>query len=357
MVRMNGNRRGFTLVELLVVIAIIGVLVALLLPAVQAAREAARRIQCANNLKQYGVAIHTYHDTWGKCPNTPFVTSGTNHAWSHNWSYAVPSWQATVLPQMEQQPLYDKISWNFNAPDVGGEAGLTTPDGQKDCGWNSLVQGPNGIQLARRVQVPYARCPSDSSAENADWAQASYSGSIGSQKTDSANGSCNIFFTQGIHYEKVPNGNASHGNATWNGSISGMFNRLGMGGSLNFGANRDGTSNTIYVGEVIPECHDHTAGWWNYNGMGSAHASTSAPINLFTPCAIDLLDAQQRGYPYPDCFTKSNWNLTWGFKSRHPQGCQFVFGDGSVHWISQVVNYQTYQRLGGRRDGMPLGDY
>ena len=111
MVRMSGNRRGFTLVELLVVIAIIGVLVALLLPAVQQAREAARRMQCANNLKQYGIAIHTYHDTWNKLPNNPNI-----YAQNGNWGLPSPSWQGIVLPQMEQQPLYDKILWNWNAP-------------------------------------------------------------------------------------------------------------------------------------------------------------------------------------------------------------------------------------------------
>src|SRR5687768_10683306 len=111
MVRLIGNRRGFTLVELLVVIAIIGVLVALLLPAVQQAREAARRMQCANNLKQFGVAIHTYHDTWNKIPHCPLAYSQNG-----NWGLAIPGFHAVILPQMEQQPLYDKILWAWNSP-------------------------------------------------------------------------------------------------------------------------------------------------------------------------------------------------------------------------------------------------
>ena len=113
MAQTNGTRRGFTLVELLVVIAIIGVLVALLLPAVQQAREAARRMQCANNLKQYGVAIHTYHDTWKKIPTAPMA-----NAQNGNWGLPVPGLQAIILPQMEQQPLFDQINWNWTAPAV-----------------------------------------------------------------------------------------------------------------------------------------------------------------------------------------------------------------------------------------------
>ncbi len=361
MVRKNGNRRGFTLVELLVVIAIIGVLVALLLPAVQQAREAARRMQCANNLKQFGVAIHTYHDVWNKIPQAPFQTTGTNSKWSHDWGYNVPGWQAVVLPQMEQQPLFDKISWNFSAAN------------RNYAGWESPVASVNGNRPARMIQIPTTRCPSDASPEEVDWAQSSYSGSIGSQATVSANGNCNKFYTQGIHYEFLPGFvawgrggiNPDHGNTVEQSEISGVFNRLGQNGSINFGAVRDGTSNTIFVGEILPECHDHNGGWWHYNGMGNAHASTSCPINIFTTCAGTWQEAQQKGYPFSggigtgsgSCHPRSNWNLSWAFKSRHPQGCQFVFGDGSVHFVSQSVNYATYQRLGGRRDGLPLGDY
>ena len=273
MVRTFGNRRGFTLVELLVVIAIIGVLVALLLPAVQAAREAARRIQCGNNLKQYGLGIQTYHDLWNKLPNTNAVNSPV---FAGNWGLNMPGWQPCILPQMEQQPLYDMINWNWAYTlDNNG-------DGRPDNGWGSLANTPTGVTELRMVQVPYATCPSDSSFRDPNWAAASYSGSLGSQATVSANGSCNIFYTDGIHKELMAtpwggNWNPDHGNVWWNSGLSGVFNRLGTIGSMNMGAARDGTSNTIAVGEVLADCHDHTAGWWHYNGMGTGHASTSAP--------------------------------------------------------------------------------
>jgi len=370
MVLRNGKRRGFTLVELLVVIAIIGVLVALLLPAVQQAREAARRMQCANNLKQYGVAIHTYHDVWNKLPAAPL-----SYAQNGNWGLPVPSFHVVMLPQLEQQPLYDKILWTWNAPATYQSVNRPAPcSSYAPCGsgWASPVLGQAGIQMADEIQVPYAMCPSDATPSmgvDTNWqsAQTSYAGSLGSQATASANGSCNLFYynTATIKYvEDLPAGNPDHGNTTRQDQLSGVFNRAGIKGGMNFGAVRDGTSNTIFMGEVLGECHDHwDGGWWRFNAIGNGEASTSAPINLFTTCAGTQQEAANKGYPYngitstPDCVAKNNWNLAWGFKSRHPQGCQFVFGDGSVHFISQSVNYATYQRLGGRRDSLPIGDY
>lgn len=324
--RMHGRRSAFTLVELLVVIAIIGILVGLLLPAVQAAREAARRMSCSNNLKQYGLALHNYHDAYKVFPS--LVLS--------DWNRIHPpiSWQVQILPQMEQSALYNQLNMRG------------TP-------WDTIIPtatDPN--RRARQIQVPYARCPSDSWDPNNGWAQTNYSGSLGSQRTDSADGNCNTWMAAGVNYDQ--NGWASHGNHNAINGLSGMMGRLGP--KIGFAAVKDGTSQVIHVGEVLPECHDHLAGWWDFNGMGNAHAGTSVPINTMTTCAVDQADATRRGYPNPQCFPKSNWNYSWGFRSNHTGGAQFLYVDGSVRFISQNVNYNTYQMLGGRADARPISD-
>src|SRR4051794_13375164 len=110
--------RGFTLIELLVVISIIGVLIGLLLPAVQSAREAARRMQCTNNLKQIGLALHNYHDTYDVFPPggiTAFRGSGvvTSQVWNSTWNANMLSWRALTLPYLEQNPLYNSLNFDI----------------------------------------------------------------------------------------------------------------------------------------------------------------------------------------------------------------------------------------------------
>ena len=322
------RRFGFTLIELLVVIAIIAVLIALLLPAVQQAREAARRTQCKNNLKQYGLGLHNYHDV-----HLMFPPAGGN------WGSPQIGWQVKVLPFMDQAPLFNSLDMN------------------SATAWNTILS--NTGRQARFKQVPYAICPSnpDVSSVNSDWAQSTYTGSLGSQPTPSANSACNQFLNPRsanapgslLGYDaNIPFG-AQHGNTNISSELSGMFCRIGA--AIKIATVTDGTSNTLMVGEINPICHDHTAGWWHYNGMGNAHASTSVPPNDFTTCP------NSNRVTNPACTAMSNWNYTWGFKSTHTGGVHFLMVDGTVRFINENVDYNTYQRLGGRSEGLTVGEF
>ena len=330
------NRLAFTLVELLVVIAIIGILVALLLPAIQAAREAARRTECGNNLKQYGLALQNYHDTY-KC----FPMAGCN--WGARGEPLI-GWQPRILPFAEQQVLWDQAAkgayrnWTDTAP-----------------GWTRYYDMESPTTPGRRCrqeQVPYARCPSDGAGDlerDGGWVSTNYGGNLGSQRRTSREGHCQIFDTARVHYD-YDHGRWTHGNTHKKSEISGMFGRL-IRQSVKMADVADGTSTTIIVGEIIPACIDHTGGWWYYNAAGNAHAGTGVPINTMTTCAKSQTDAQNRGYPYPTCWDNRNWNLSWGYRSYHPGGAQFLFVDGTVHFLPESINYTTFQRLGGRADG------
>jgi prepilin-type processing-associated H-X9-DG protein len=148
-----------------------------------------------------------------------------------------------------------------------------------------------------------------------------------------------------------------HGNTTSTNNISGVFGRAAPG--CRFAQVTDGMSNTIFVGEILPDCTDHgVENWlsfWNYNGLNNAHSSTSVPINNMTTCykaglpAAEL--ATKAGVTHPNCGARSNWNFSWGFRSRHPGGAQFLMGDGGVKFFPQTIDYVNYQRLGGKAEG------
>ncbi|MBC8352392.1 MAG: DUF1559 domain-containing protein [Planctomycetes bacterium] len=347
--RMFSVRMAFTLVELLVVIAIIGILVALLLPAVQAAREAARRMQCSNNLKQYGLALHNYHDTYKQFPQ-----GNAGFAANNNWGRHENGWQFAVMPFIEQQPFYDYVS----------ERAINGSQAERQVHWQTMPDG----RWSRALTFAHARCPSDDSEihrdGDANWGSfvSSYTGSLGSQRIPSPVASCNTWLTPDVHYEN-PQGAADHGNDYGNRSISGMFGRI-MAKGTSIAEVKDGTANVIFVGEMMSKCHDHVSGGFlGYNGMGNAHAGTQVPLNTMTTCARDQQDCTDRhwegnsgggGVATCACFAKNNWNYSWGFRSAHPGGSQFVFVDGSTHFLPETIDYVTYQKLGGRTDGRPV---
>jgi len=342
--------RAFTLVELLVVIAIIGILIALLLPAVQAAREAARRSSCANNLKQYGLALHNYHDVYKQFPIAAAgkLMAVNNGADPWEWTIGGPriGWQVRILPFAEGRSIWDSVAPVADRIPLG--AGLNSIPY-----WDVNTKGSIDPNFrARLIQVGYARCPSDNYPGNSDWAQTNYSGNLGSQRVPSVDSNCNDWLTPGLNYED-PGGQAQYGDQTdllpgWEGKrqISGMFGRLGI--NINMADVTDGTSNTFMVGEILVDCHDHLEGWWYNNGMGNAHASTSVPLNDMTTCLNSARVTK------PACKAQNNWNWSWGFRSHHPGGAQFTLADGSTRFFQESINYATYQGLGGRRDGRPV---
>lgn len=334
------KRRAFTLIELLVVIAIIAILIALLLPAVQQAREAARRSQCKNNLKQYGLALHNYHDVYNCFP------IGGTAPWR---SAPFVGWQVRVLPMMDQASLFQQLEFSGTKPDQNGNP---TRDVRMQ-----VIPGGAGDGRALFNGVPYAQCPSDDGAQAFSlntWFQTSYTGSLGSQSTPSRNGTCEQFQ---VFTETIPAGNSGHGNSSNPRNISGMFSRFGM--VVRMRDITDGSSNTIMVGEILPACHDHREGFWSDNGMGNAHASTVVPINTMDTCE------NYKG-PWNTCPAMATmsqgermqqWNYSWGFRSNHVGGAQFLLGDGTVRLISENIDHPTYQMLGGRRDGQTVGAF
>lgn len=339
--------RGFTLIELLVVIAIIAILVALLLPAVQQAREAARRSSCKNNLKQLGLAIHNYHEVSNQFPLSPTnIYDGTQPNWNNasRGTYLVQ-----MLPYVEQSAIFDAL--DFRAVGTPWVAGLPGPTVNLEA-----QTDPQG-QLFRKKTIPVFLCPSD----DFDFylghsTRANYAMSMGNQampsNANSFGAACTLY--PGNLFGTGPVG---HGNTYIGGQISGIISRAGW--SANFRDVVDGTSNVILAGEIRNGCGDHSVnGWFHFNAMWIA---TTAPINYPIAC--------YPGSPLPDgstydgapqssattgCNNWRNWQTSQGFKSLHVGGAQFVMCDGSVQFLSENIDYLTYQYLGDRKDGNPV---
>ena len=299
-------RPGFTLVELLVVIAIIGILIALLLPAVQAAREAARRMQCSNNLKQIGLALHNYHGT-----NKTFPPGAFWYELNPNWTAL---WRGSILirllPFVEQQPLYDLFDFK------------TDTDNQTDA---------NGELLAAKI-VPVYVCPSDTGdVIYGGVALHNYAASKGPTKhINNSSYSCSEWDSWN-QYAIAPYDDPE--------DFAGPFCRLSVSTSMRDCT--DGLSNTIYFGEVRRKCSGHTQAGWSRSNNGNGLTSTQIPIN-YDSCDENAADK---------CQHPRNWNTELGFKSRHPGGTQFCFGDGSVHFLPETIDHWSFQHLGGKADG------
>ena len=327
---MSGENAGFTLVELLVVIAIIGILVALLLPAIQAAREASRRSSCQNNIKQLGLALQGYHGVHHRFPaNSHWWTgkvtincNGTTTTYTIKPEDLQGNMLLKIMPYVEQSEIYDMIDFK----DVRGVI--------KQFEENAAIRG---------LVLPVLRCPSDTypplsndPPELPPHAVTNYVPSIGSQLT------LKDFCTAFNGNEFPPNGDDLAVCAHVSQKTSGIFARLDWVASIR--EIPDGTSKTIAMGEVLPDCNYELIrfGWWDSQ---LCYVGTPPPIN-YDSCRQNV----GAWYEDQDCGTWFNWNTSAGFKSRHPGGANFTMADGSVHFISEDIDYRNYQRLGDRRD-------
>lgn len=343
------KRSGFTLIELLVVIAIIAILIALLLPAVQQAREAARRTQCRNNLKQIGLALHNYHDTNRQFPfaNFPLIGSGASTIKS-------ASWLVRILPMMDQGAAFNTLDFT-NTNDFTGQDGVAR-------NWVTMttlrvpgVNCPSNPLSTTRSQSPNSITQTTMGVPNTAGAiqVADYAGISGAYNDPALNNSC---CPTPSHWS------GSYGRGNWNGVIITATALDGSGNNISIppvdvAKITDGTTNTVMVAEqsnLDPTCSyagkdcrasGHAGGLWSGGNGGSNwwHGITTTR-GLINDKAAPFGTA----YPYYR-HTK--------VLSAHTGGAHVLMADGSVRFVSENINEPTWANLCSKADGVPLGEF
>jgi prepilin-type processing-associated H-X9-DG protein len=311
--------KGITLIEVLLVIAIVGTMVALLLPGIQAARESARRTSCLNNLKQIGIGIAN-HQSARKVYPPGAIWERWVEPEAERRRHG--SMLVHLLPYIEHQALYDAFDFEQKEIDFEVFPGTNTP-------------------IASQIVEAYV-CPSDSHNGIFDGpgndhnqyfvgrAVHNYAASNGPTGVyDNPNCSCKTPYDK--RYELAPIDNEKN--------FAGPFTRLGV--STKPSQITDGLSKTIFVGEVRVPCSVHAQSGWAYTNNGNGYCTTLIAIN-YDSCSDSAPNA---------CNRPCTWNTDVGFKSAHPGGAQFLFGDGSVHFLNEAIDYQLYQYLGAKADG------
>jgi prepilin-type N-terminal cleavage/methylation domain-containing protein/prepilin-type processing-associated H-X9-DG protein len=341
--RSGSRTRAFTLIELLVVIAIIGVLIALLLPAVQAAREAARRSQCTNNMKQLGIALHNYHDTVGTFPTSFWRTqNGPGGApTTPDWpGFHRASWLTLLLPQLEQGNVYNAV--NFLVPIAGGEfhwiqsTALMTPISVYMC---PSDPSPTFSRIGRADTGVGVNMTNDmGTGDGISGPKLSYLGNMGDNHTDD-----NTYWP----FQSLPIAREQgFGEA---GTFTGIIARDGQGGTISIRDITDGTSNTFAVGETLFE----SCRWFTWPNPNGTTGSSVVPINwkITRHLNSNQGDIWAANLGVNDRNDSWNWRSGFGFRSQHPGVVNFLFADGSVKGIKETVNRNTYRGLSTRAMG------
>jgi prepilin-type N-terminal cleavage/methylation domain-containing protein/prepilin-type processing-associated H-X9-DG protein len=339
-------RKAFTLIELLVVIAILAVVIGLLLPAVQKAREAAARIKCANNFKQIGVAMHNFHHEQGQLPPSVLMHPNVASISDYNENFG-PNWAVLILPYVEQDNLFKQYFTSIKAYPTNG-----------DSGWRGMRS--NVIKL-------YV-CPSDSghdvmaNAAGGGWARGNYGGNAGPGMHWSEALVGVAVKRGGIWVDNNPNGFASEYYPSWTAGCRGG-GPLVVNGGTKLQDLSDGTSTTILVDELrVGWNADDVRGTW---AMGQAGASISAgngrndgtSPNVSRTTWDDVQGCQDNPPIGMGCHPGLLSHQVTA-KSRHPGGVMTCFADGSVRFVSNSVSQRTWFLLHSRNDGqVPDNDF
>jgi prepilin-type N-terminal cleavage/methylation domain-containing protein/prepilin-type processing-associated H-X9-DG protein len=348
------SRGGFTLVELLVVIAIIGVLVAMLLPAVQSARESARRMQCTNNLHNLAIACHNYHDSLGSFPNSHFYPLANDNVCSGASNCETWAWSTLILPYIEQQNLYNTLGVSSYT--------LAQVLAKKNSGL------PNPTQMLQ-TRLPIYICPSDSNPSGNVNDTRHFGGGVGT----AAGGWGNL-------QPGVMNYMCSRGTRNNNQQSSDTHGVFMESRGKKMQDITDGTSNTFMLGERDTQiCH---SGTW----IGVRNPTGNAERGFYYVTANVRVRLNAPDPPIP--WNSTNRNGCYeGFSSLHVGGANFALCDGSVRYVNNGIEfkpgsgkglsgatrndydvhtphnpewapvYSVYSRLGRRNDGFPLGDF
>lgn len=297
---MSFRRRAFTLVELLVVIAIIGMLVALLLPAVQAARESARRTQCVNNIKQLAIAVHNFHDSHQRFPQNGSKFSQGSGTCCTEFSW---SWLARTLPFIEASPLHS-------------EAGIDDKSLKNNP---SIATSLKTFFCPSDIALLSSNTPSTTRSDMQIWNNGpaglcNYKGVTGSNwcwgtwPNVGANGNCDCFYQNGT------------------GLGDGIFFRTDILFRQRMPEITDGLSNTLMIGEDVPEY----SAWcgWAYANHAVGNCAIPPNVNL------------KKEFGAAPTW---NWENTYSFRSRHPGGLQFALADGSVRFLRANLDLAIYR--------------
>ena len=306
--KMRPARRGFTLIELLVVIAIIGVLIALLLPAIQAAREAARRSQCLNNMKQIALGMHNYHDTNGSFP------IGRQDAPRRTWTFS-------ILPAVEQSTLFNALNFATD-----------------------FYQPPNTTVIFMAVSV--FDCPSDPNSNAIEEPNSAYPRAKGNMVVNFGN----------THYDQDRANNPFAGPLNTPGQTSTLFRDAPFNANKAFGLRdmTDGTSTTLLLSEIIVGVNDQNN---NSDHRGDLYNNdhNCFHFNVYSAPNSTILPDWMQGYclypnrSNPPCVDSTNLSPSESFnaaRSYHSGGVNAAMGDGSVRFFKNTIALVPWRALG-----------